>query len=213
MCERPSETHSIFNMPSNRKQCTRNQKFAKMFLINTELDATEVQHEDWCISSQSSVESSDSRMTSDEFEATESDDETDLSQANCFKTSFYFQTKLLKILHDANAPLYLFKRNYRMGSRSNPSEQFYLGSMIKSQEGSIKQINNWMPYMQQNSPYQIRTFLPTLDTYPKRYPSLYSTSSNNFSLFYTIPSYLMMSTSSMLMKTMYLESTDPPTRF
>ena len=100
----------------------------------------------------------------------ESDDETTQSQHEnnntnddrgyCFGNEPYFQIKLMKTLHNANAPNYLYQQIIEWAQEAQEADlSFY--NVLKSRKGLIHQAKNWMPYLKHNAPYTIPTILET----------------------------------------------------
>ena len=81
-------------------------------------------------------------------------------ESQCFVDSLYFQTKLLKILHDANAPHYLYQKIIEWAQEMDRSEVAF-EMLIKTRKGLIHKLEEFMPHMKYNSPYQVKTLLPT----------------------------------------------------
>ena len=78
----------------------------------------------------------------------------------CFGNEFFFQIKLMKILHNANAPNYLYQQIIEWAQEAQDAQlSFY--NVLKSRKGLIHQAENWMPYLKQNAPYTVPTILET----------------------------------------------------
>ena len=74
----------------------------------------------------------------------------------CFGREFYFQIKLMKILHKANAPNYLYQEIIEWAQEAQAADLAFFNE-LKSRKGLIHQAEHWMPYLKQNAPYTVPT--------------------------------------------------------
>ena len=84
----------------------------------------------------------------------------------CFSDSLYYQTKLLKLLHDANAPHFLFQEIIEWVQEMHES-RVPVELLTKTRSSLIHQLENWMPHMQRCKPHQVDVLLPTANN-PQR---------------------------------------------
>ena len=78
----------------------------------------------------------------------------------CFSDALYFQTKLLKILDDANAPHFLFQQIIEWVQEMHLSK-VPVELLTKTRASLINQLENWMPHMRNCKPKQVDVLLPT----------------------------------------------------
>ena len=95
-----------------------------------------------------------------EGQADEDDNAYASNSGYCFGNEFYFQIKLMKILHNANAPNYLYQEVIEWAQEAQQANLSFF-NVLKSRKGLIHQAENWMPYLKQNAPYTVPTILET----------------------------------------------------
>ena len=83
-----------------------------------------------------------------------------MNDYTCFDNGMYLQTKLMKILHDANAPHFLFQQIIEWLQEVVQSK-VNVADLIRTRTGVIHQLEKTFPHLKENCPYQIRTLLPT----------------------------------------------------
>ena len=98
-------------------------------------------------------------LDAEDLEA-QSDEDSDVNDYTCFDNGMFLQTKLMKILHDANAPHFLFQQIIEWLGEVVQSK-VNVADLIRTRAGVIHQLEKTFPFLKENCPYQIRTALPT----------------------------------------------------
>ena len=80
--------------------------------------------------------------------------------ANCYNENLYFQTKLLKILHNANVPHYVYNQIVEWAQEASQSKVSFL-DLCKSRKGAVHQLEKWMPPALTSKPIEAVAELPT----------------------------------------------------
>ena len=125
------------------------------------LDPTVIlDHEIPFIPDNKSIESTDSSNTTQENE-----DNMVCNRNNMpsFDQLLYFETKLLQILNDGNAPLYLYKKIIEWTLELCQSN-VAVDQLLKTREAVIKQIESKIPFLKKTKSYQKEVLLSTDDT-------------------------------------------------
>ena len=79
-----------------------------------------------------------------------------------FDNNLYFETKLLKILNDGNAPLYLYKKIIEWTLELFQSDAV-IEELLKTREAVIKKIESLIPFCLKTKSYQKQVLLSTND--------------------------------------------------
>ena len=93
-------------------------------------------------------------------EAEQADQEHNANSNNsgyCFGNEFYFQIKLMKILHNTNTPKYLYQEIIKWAQEAQEANLSFF-NVLKSRKGLIHQAENWMPYLKQNARHSTNYF-------------------------------------------------------
>ena len=98
-------------------------------------------------------------LDAEDLEA-QSDEDSDVNDYTCFDNGMFLQPKLMKILHDANAPHFLLQQIIEWLGEVVQSK-VNVADLICTRAGVIHQLEKTFPFLKENSPYQIRTALPT----------------------------------------------------
>ena len=125
------------------------------------LDPTVIlDHEIPFIPDNKSIESTDSSNTTQR-----SEDNLVCNRNNMpsFDQLLYFETKLLQILNDGNAPLYLYKKIIEWTLELCQSN-VAVDQLLKTREAVIKQIESKIPFLKKTKSYQKEVLLSTDDT-------------------------------------------------
>ena len=80
----------------------------------------------------------------------------------CFTNTMHYQTKLLKILDDANTPHYLYREIIEWAIETQDAHVNF-GDLIKTREGNISHIEKLLPWLKSTAPYIVTTNLKTND--------------------------------------------------
>ena len=83
-----------------------------------------------------------------------------INDFTCIDNGMFLQTKLMKILHDANAPHFLFQQIIEWLQEVVQSK-VNVADLIRTRTGVIHQLEKTFPFLKENCPYQIKTALPT----------------------------------------------------
>ena len=84
----------------------------------------------------------------------QSDEDSDVNDYTCFDNGMFLQTKLMKILHDTNAPQFLFQQIIEWLGEVVQSK-VNVADLIRTRAGVIHQLEKTFPFLKENCPYQI----------------------------------------------------------
>ena len=86
--------------------------------------------------------------------------EISIDNTICYTNEMLHQTKLMKILNDANAPLFLYQQIVEWAIETQESGTQFR-DITKTRQGYINQMEKWMPTLKANAPYTVQAILET----------------------------------------------------